>query len=151
MHDATPPPLELRPRPSPRLAAFVILTHVGALAAAAVLALPWAARAVLLVLIAANLAYLLLVRVLYLAPWSLQRARWDAHGWELGWRSGRTEPARLLPGSYLGVGLVILNFACGHWRRTSLVLTADAIDADLLRRLRARLRLAGRAGDAAPP
>lgn len=144
------PPLTLRPRLSRRLAAFVLLTHL--LASAAVLALPgyWP---LLLLPVAASLAYQLQVHVLRRAPWSIQSIRWEADGtWRIAQVSGREIEARLSPSTFVSLPLVVLNLRSGMLRRWSLPLFADALDPDQLRRLRQRLRIegVGRRDDAAP-
>lgn len=48
--------------------------------------------------------------------------------------------ARLLPDSYLSQPLIVLCFRLADGRRRSLPLLADSLDADTLRRLRARLK-----------
>jgi len=97
--------------------------------------------ALLLILLA--LVWLLWAQVLGRAPWSIREAVWDQQGWRLLLVDGRVRDARLAPSSYVGVSLVILNLRIGRLGRRSLVLTPDRIDADLLRRLRVRLRLEG--------
>ena len=148
------PPLIIRPRPSRRLGGFVAATHLAALAVAGALPLGWVVRVGLMLSIAASLGWLLWAGVLGRAPWSVREAVWDEQGWRLTLEDGRVREARLAASTYLGAGLVILNLRCGRLRRRSLVLTADAVDGDLLRRLRARLRLLGplepAAGDGQP-
>jgi toxin CptA len=144
------PPLAIRPGFSPRLAAFVCLTHL--LAAAAVLGLPghWP---LLLVPVVASLAYQLYVHVLRRAPWSIRSLLWEADGtWHAALVSGAELQARLSPSTFVSVPLVVLNLRQGRWRRRSLPLFADSLPPDQLRRLRQRLRIAGvgREQDAPP-
>lgn len=144
------PPLPIRPGFSPRLAAFVLLTHL--LAAAAVLGLPAGPWQILLIPVAASLAYHAWVHVLRRAPWSIRALLWDAQGtWHIELRSGAAIEARLSPSTFVSVPLVVLNLYRG-WRRWSLPLFADALDPQLHRRLRQRLRIegTGREPDAAP-
>lgn len=150
MSDPTLPPLELVPRPSRRLLALVLVSHLAALAATGALAMAPGWRWALAGLVLLSLGYQLWAGVWRRAPWSVYAARWDALGWQLTRRNGRALDARLLADSYVGVGLVVLNFRIGRLRRATLVLTADALDPDLLRRLRVRLRLRGRAGPDGP-
>lgn len=145
MVDTTLPPLEVVPRPSRRLLALVLISHLAGLAVTAGLDLAPGWRWALAALVLLSLGYQLVAGVWRRAPWSVCAARWDALGWQLTLRNGREREARLLADSYVGVGLVVLNFRVGRFRRATLVLTADALDPDLLRRLRARLRLRGRA------
>jgi hypothetical protein len=137
------PPLVIRPRPSRWLGGFVTATHVAAAAAALALPLSGPLRGALLLAIGTSLGWLLWTRVLARAPWSIREAVWDEQGWRLTRADGRVREARLAPSTYVGVRLVILNLRIGRFGRRALVLTADAVDAELLRRLRARLRLRG--------
>ena len=122
------------------------------MAAAAVLGLPgpWP---LLLLPVAASLAYQLQVHVLRRAPWSIRSIVWEADGtWHIALVSGREVVARLSPSTFVSVPLVVLNLRSGVLRRWSLPLFADALDPDQLRRLRQRLRIegVGRQEDAAP-
>ncbi len=136
-------PLRIRPCPSRRLALWVCAVHGSAVAASALLPVPWSWRLGLIALLAVSLALQLWGRIWCGAPWSIREAIWSERGWELQFPSGPARPARLSPSSYVGVALVILNFRRDGWRFPSMTLTTDSIDADLLRRLRARLRRAG--------
>jgi toxin CptA len=135
------PPLTLSPRLSRRLAAFVALTHAGA--AACVLALPvsWPWRVAGLAAIALSGLWQGLTHLWPRAPWAVRQALLGEDGWELTLGSGRRVQARLAPSTYVGARLVVLNFRGPPWRRCSMVLPPDALDPDLLRRLRVRLRL----------
>ncbi len=135
------PPLLITPRCSPTLLLLVCLTH--ALALAVVLALPlggW--RMVLACAVLLSLLKTLWADVLRCAPWSIRSARWNADDtWTLELANGRSLSARLTPASFVGLDWISLVFTAGRpWRRT-LVLTADALEVDTLRRLRQRLRL----------
>lgn len=141
------PPLAVRPRSSRRLAAFVLCTHLAA--AAAVLALPGGLWTLLLIPVTASLVYRMLVQVLRRAPWSIRALLWDAQGiWHIELVSGAEVEARLCPSTFVSVPLVVLNLRAGRWRRWSLPLFADALDAPSLRRLRQRLRVQGLAREA---
>ena len=137
------PPLTIRPAASRRLLAYLAMVHGSALAVLSAVPMHWGPRLVLAALVAVSLFYSVWARVLNRAPWSIVEAVWSDSGWTLTTRSGRSHQARLLPSSYIGVGLVILNLRCGRFRRCALLLASDAIDADQLRRLRARLRISG--------
>jgi toxin CptA len=144
-----PPTLLIRPRFSRRLAAFVVLTHLAALAA--VLALPDPRYRLLAILVTGSLAYQVYVRVLGRAPWSIRSVTWQADGtWQILLRSGAEIAAAISPATFVSVPLVVLNLRLGPWRRWSLPLFSDALDPEQLRRLRQRLRIAGSGGDADP-
>lgn len=144
------PPLLIEPGFSRRLAALIVLTHAAA--GAAVLALPGAWR--LLVLpVAASLAYQLTVQVLRRAPWSIRSALWQSDGtWRVTLVSGWELEATLSPSTFVSVPLVVLNLRLGRLRHRSLPLFSDALDPEQHRRLRQRLRIDGtrRDEDAAP-
>lgn len=150
------PPLRIAPRPSRRLLAFVVLTHATALAVLLPLPTPapWL-RLLLGALILLSLAYVVWAQVLRRAPWSVAAVDWNQHGWQATFADGRTRDARLAPSTFVGVGLVILHLRIGRLWRPTLLLSADAVPADELRRLRVLLRLGlagGRQEDGqAPP
>jgi len=64
----------------------------------------------------------------------------DQH-WILHLRSGEEFQGQLLSSSFVHPRLLILNFSTAPLQGRSLVLAADAVDPDLLRQLRVRLRL----------
>jgi hypothetical protein len=113
------------------------------LALIAVFAVPLAVwmQVVICALVLLSLAYRLWVLGLRKAPWSLREAQWAEQGWRLGFQDGSRLEATLLPSSLVTSRLVILNFRVHRLRYHSLLLTEQVIVPDLLRRLRARLRL----------
>jgi hypothetical protein len=136
------PPLRLAPRPSRRLLAFAIATHAAALAVLAPLPAPGIGpRAGLAVLIVASLVYVIWAQVLRRARWSVVAVDWNERGWQATFADGSTRPVRLAPSTFVGVRLVILHLRAGRFFRPVLLLTADAVPADQLRRLRVLLRL----------
>lgn len=138
------PPLRIRPGSSRRLAAFLLAAHSAALAVAFAIPLDWYWRAVLVVVVLSGFLYALGVHYLYLVPWAVREAIWGADGtWTLILVSGGRVEASLLPSTYVTARLLVLNFRCGRWQYRALVLPPDALDANLLRRLRVRLRLTG--------
>lgn len=144
------PPLLIEPRFSRRLATFVLVTHAAAGVAA--LALPGAWR-VLVLLVAASLAYQLYVQVLRRAPWSIHSVLWQSDGsWRISLVSGEEQEADLSPSTFVSVPLIVLDLRLGRLRHRALALFSDALDPEQLRRLRQRLRIEGprRKQDAAP-
>jgi hypothetical protein len=138
------PPLRIRPRPSRRLALSLLVGHLAALAVVFAIPLGWYWRLGLAAAVLAGLAYGICAHVLYLAPWTVREATWGPDGtWTLALVSGRRVDARLLPSTYVTRGLQVLNFRTGRLRTRTLTLLPDAVDGDLLRRLRVRLRLEG--------
>jgi toxin CptA len=139
----------MRPRPSAMLTLFVLTTHGAALAVAIAIPLDWYWRSGLVVAVLASLVYEMVAKVLFLAPWAVREATWKSDGaWILTLVSGEQTEARLLPSTFVARGLVVLSFRSGRWRSRTLVLPPDALDADLLRRLRVRLRLLAAADEA---
>lgn len=136
------PPLRLAPTPSRRLLIFVVVTHVTALAVLVPLPAPdvWV-RLLLATLILASLAYVIWAQVLRRAPWSVVAVDWNERGWQATFADGRTRDARLAPSTFVGVGLVILHLRVRWFWQPTLLLSADAVPADQLRRLRVVLRL----------
>jgi hypothetical protein len=66
---------------------------------------------------------------------------WDQDGqWRMLQRDGRVLDARLAQGAYAHPRLLVLPFRCHSGRRLCVLIAADMIEADGLRRLRARLR-----------
>lgn len=142
------PLLQLRPRPSRWLPLLVVLTHALALTAIAVLPLDWGWRLILAAMVVASLWHGIEGPVRRRLPWSIREAHWHADGhWELRRADGQVLAAPLSPSTYVGQALVILNFQwplwSPPWRRPILVLPADALETDTLRRLRLRLRIEG--------
>lgn len=142
-HHAVYAPLRLEPGRSPRLAAFLLLVH--GLALAALMAAPlslWVRLGLGLVLVA-SLIHGHALHIARASPRVITRAVWDELGlWRLTLASGRTLEAQLLPDSFVTLPLVVLNFRTGPWwSRRGLVLTGDAVDPELLRKLRVRLKL----------
>jgi hypothetical protein len=123
---------------------FLLATHGTALAVAAAIPLDWYWRVGLAVAVLASLINAMAVQVLFLAPSALREATWKSDGaWILTLVSGEQIEARLLPSTIVTSRLVVLNFRRGRWRSRTMVLPPDTLDANLLRRLRVRLRLYG--------
>ena len=137
------PTLVLVPRVSRRLLAPAVLTPM--LALAVVLALPLSRLTLPLVLaVVLGAWHTLWSEVLGRAPWSIRSATWHPDGsWTLMLVSGRAVEARLSPATFVSTCGVSLVFVLGRLRRRTLALGSDSLDAETLRLLRQRLRLAG--------
>ena len=111
----------------------------------AVAALPLSVYSLLLMLlILASAAHAVYARVLLRARWSVRSACWQSDGtWTLRLGSGEEPSVTLSPATFVSQPLVALNFRDGRWRRHALPLFSDALDAEILRRLRQRLRIQG--------
>ncbi len=142
-HDEQPP-LIIRPGFSRLLAGFVLATHLAALAVTWMLPIAWYWRTALGLLVLSGLLYQWTMHVRPFQPRSLLEAVWEADGtWTLVSVSGEASAATLLPSTFVGVGLVVLNLRLDRFRSCSMVLLPDNLDLDLLRRLRVRLRQHG--------
>jgi len=76
---------------------------------------------------------------------AITSAEWNSEGeWLLFTVNGDELSAQLKASSYVQHWLIVLNFSIAPFQRRSLILLPDAIDPDLLRQLRVRLRLHGR-------
>jgi hypothetical protein len=143
--------LRIRPQPSARLTAFLALVHGAALVVVAALPLDWPWRLGLGILVLLGLLHAMAAHLLYRLPWAPREAVWQGDGrWELTLVSGREIEAILLTSTYVRTSLIVLNFRCHRILPCSLVLFRDALDEDLARRLRVRLRLHGTSGTARP-
>ena len=135
-------PLRIERRASRGLAWAVGAVHGLALAVLPPLDLPWWLK---LIVAAAVLSQAVLTwrrHVAPRAPGAIRGLLWRADGqWELMRVDGRAFTARLRRASYLHPHLVILRFIAEDGARHALLLPADAVDAQLHRRLRVGLRL----------
>ena len=133
------PQLRLYPRPSGRLAAALIVTHLAAAGMPAAAGLPWYVTATAVPVIAASL-----LRHLRRDAWLLSRDSVTA----LIVDEGRLQlvlpetgpiSATPVPPLVVSAGLVLLNLRLDGGGRRALALTSDALDPEGHRRLRARL------------
>jgi hypothetical protein len=137
--DAT---IDLALRPSLRALTWLLWLHTGALVLALVAlpqGLPMAAMAV-----AVALSWLWTRRhpAFGHGPRALQRLTWPAQGsWLVHDAGGAKHEAELLGSSLVHDHLLVLNFRLADGTARSRALLGDEADAELLRRLRARLRL----------
>lgn len=135
--------LRLVLRPSYRLVLFLVLIHAGALALT--LTLPVAPVVTLMVWVALVTSLGWSLSAAWLKWHAITELTGDAAGeWTLRDATGAEVRARLAPGSYVHPQLVVLNFvpAGWRWRRRTVILLSDMLDAASFRRLRVRL-LAG--------
>lgn len=137
-HPAELPPLVLRAGPSRRLAGYLVLVHLLGAFSVILIPLYWWGQAALFLALFTSLGYGLVTQALRSAPWAIRTAQHNGVGdWRLELVSGTEIPsARLLPTGFTGQHFAVLNFRTGRLRYRSLVLAADAIDAEALRRLR---------------
>jgi hypothetical protein len=137
-------PLRITPKVSRRLGAFLLAVHGLGLFVVSMLPLEIWLKGVMAGLILLGLGYGIAGPVLHRLPWALRQAIWEPDGsWSLMRVNGQTLQGRLLSSTYVGPALVVLVFRCGRVVSCFLPLLTDNMDADLLRRLRVRLRLTG--------
>jgi len=131
----------LEPRCSVWLAGLLLLVHTGALVLIVLVPLPVWIKILLACLVSGSLIFTLNTYALLRGGRAIARAVCEGDGqWSLRTAAGREFDVRLLPGSYVNPGLVILNFSAGsRWRNYSMVLMPDALDETTLRRLRVHL------------
>ncbi|MCC6302586.1 MAG: hypothetical protein IT489_07280 [Gammaproteobacteria bacterium] len=135
-------PLRLELHPSRRLAAYLALTHGGALALLLWLPLGAAAGGLLALLIVLCFARSYASRVLMRGGRDIVALVWTRDGdWRLFERGGGERVCRLRADSHVHPALTVLNFS-GE-RRGSVVLLPDSLDGEAYRRLRVRLGLHG--------
>ncbi len=138
--------ITIRPGPSRRLAAMLLITHGGAAALLPVLPIPAVAAWMLFLLIAFSLVYYWRLELLRLGPRAVRMVEWSGEGeWMLTDHKGSTTWAELDASSYLHPGLIILNFTLPNKDgRRHLILFRDGIDPALFRKLSVRLHLTAR-------
>lgn len=134
-------PLILEPGVSVRLLGFLLVVHGLALGAAISSDVSWPLRFGIAILIGASLVYYWRGQVSRRHGHSVLRIEWLPEGeWVLLLASGERCGADLLDSSIVLPWLLLLHFRCEGGSRVHAVLPGDALDADLARRLRARLR-----------
>jgi toxin CptA len=115
--------------------------HAGALAIAVAVPIPWGARIALAALIGLSAYHAVRRHALHRGKSAVQAVELDSTGdWRLSMGSRNTlGPCRLLA-CYVHPWLVVVHLRCQARRwPVGLVLTADAVDPELLRALRVRL------------
>ena len=134
--------LHIAPATSLRLGLFLCGTHLGALILIPFLPIEPMLQLAMGLLVSINLAHALRTHALRTNSYAIRSAEWDAEGeWILFMASGEKVSAQLKGSSYVQPWLVVLNFSIGRFLSRSLILLPDAVDPELLRRLRVRLRL----------
>jgi toxin CptA len=137
--DAT---IELAPRPSVRALTILFWIHTGVLALVLIALKPGGGMAAFAAL--AALSWIMTRRhpVFGFGPNALTRLTWHAEGtWTVHDARGARWDAELLGNTLVHDRLLVLNFKLQDGDKRSRALLGDELDADLLRRLRARLRL----------
>lgn len=137
-------PLRMELRRSLRLAVLLLLLHGGALLLAMLVPLVWWAKSLLVAAIVASFIETFITYALLRGKRAIRELVSYSDGrWSLRRTTGEEFTARLLPGAYVHPQLIILTFQRDEerWRRSTVVLLRDTLDATSLRRLRMRLNL----------
>ena len=137
-------PLVIEPQSSRLLLAGLLVLHLGTMLIVFLLnGLPWPGRLFLLGLVVLSGRYYWKQVIQRQPPKSIKRLTWRADGeWLLERVTGEKLTAELLPNAYVHPWLVTLALRDGaSGEKIRLALFRDALDAELFRRLRVRLRL----------
>ncbi len=131
----------IRAANSRHLALLAAVVHAAGLAAVLLSPLSPLLHTALLMGVCASFAYTISVHALRIAPWAIREATHTTEGvWILRLVSGEERTgARLLATGFAGTRITVLNFRTGRFWTRSFVLSADAVDPDTVRRLRASL------------
>ncbi len=140
----TVPALRLAPKRSTTLLIFVLAAHIGAVGMVALLPLEFGLQLLILLAVTVSLIQAFRTHLFCSSSAAIRSVEWSCDGeWRLFTATGDELAAQLKASSYLQPWLVVLNFSTSRFGRRSLILLPDAIDPELLRRLRVRLRLLG--------
>ncbi len=140
------PALRLAPKKSTTLLIFILASHTGAAGVALLLPLEFWLQFPLLLLVVVSLVQAVRTHLWRSNGSAIKAAEWESGGeWTLFAVNGHELAAQLKDSSYVQPWLVVLNFSTSRFGRRTLILLPDAVDSELLRRLRVRLRLLGNA------
>ncbi len=129
---------------------LVLAGHTLAVAVLPPLALPRAVNLALAGAIIISLVHATYTHMLRRGARTITALEWQAEaGWTLETAHGVRLAAQPLPGAVIYPACIALRFQTEAGRPLSVVLLPDSADADALRRIRVRLRLAAVVGD--PP
>ncbi len=149
------PPLHIELVPSKRLLILLLTIYIGAAVLTVIMQIPWGIKIALLgLLLASMMVYLskcgwinkLPLRRHYQLRWQyFPLLTWQSdNDWQISTQTGEEVLAQLLPTSTCHPSLVALNFRTerDNWldRYVSVVILADAVDREIFRQLRVRLR-----------
>ncbi len=128
-------------KPSRYLAALLIMVHLVAMISLFPLVLPVWAKAMLVLLLAANLAYLLARDYLLGMPSSCIALAVGKPGVEIHTRSGELMPGRVVQGSLVTPAITVVNVLPqgAHFARSAVILP-DGLDTESFRQLRVWLK-----------
>ncbi len=138
------PSLHLTPKKSTRLILFIVVAHLCASFVLFLLPLEHWIQLFALLAVMASLIQALRTHLFRSNDAAIKSVKWNSDGeWLLFMANGNEVPAQLQTSSYVQPWIVILNLSISRFRRRSLILLPDAVDPELLRCLRVRLKLQG--------
>ena len=133
--------LSIHLKPSRQLALALGALYLGAIVCAFANDLPPAVQGLVALCVALSGLRCLSLHGLQRAAHAIVLLVWDEQGqWRLLQRDGRVRDARLEHGAYAHRALVVLPFRTRSGARLRVLIVPDRVDAESLRRLRARLR-----------
>ncbi len=142
MQNISPSPLKITLGFSTWLAAYLLVSHLSALALVLLLEPGIAISFGLVALILFSLVYHWRHDLLHLGCNSVIGIDWSNHGgWLLRQNSGANLKTVLSPTSFTSPYIVVLHFITPNSRRRMIAIAGDAIDGDQLRRLRVLLKM----------
>jgi toxin CptA len=140
-------PLRLKPKPSRILIGLLTVGHLGAIAVLLPLDFPLIVKLLIAVVLLVSLVVAWRKQPGKVGEGGVQTLTWKADGdWLLETVDGESLNATLHESTYVHPWLVVLNFRQeGKHGLLSFVLAPDALDRELFRELRVRLKVAGNA------
>ena len=139
---ASAPPIDLELRPSRRLGAALFVMHALALAAAASVPMHPVALAAVAATVLTSFIVHFRRHATLMGSRALRRIVWTSDGhWRIKDGAGLEQDAELEPEPTVHPSLIVLRFKGADGVPRVALLLADSGDSEVLRRLRARLRL----------
>jgi hypothetical protein len=138
-------PLTLKPKLSRILVSLLVVGHIGAVGLLIPLVFPVEIKLILAAMFVVSLIVALQKQAGVSRAGNVATLVWKADGdWVIETVNGKSCKAQLQTSSYLHLWLVVLNFKSEENRHMrSVVLFPDALDAEVLRKLRVRLGVEG--------
>jgi hypothetical protein len=138
------PPLHIEPRVSVQLSVALLFIHGLALIAVFSLSEPVWVYFTLVSLVLMNFYMTFNTHVLGRGKRAILSMIWDENGdWVVTSNDGQPVQAKLLPGSFVHVYLMILSFRLENHQRRNVLILPDALHPNTYRKLLARMRIDG--------
>lgn len=137
-------PLQVDLRPSPRLAAILMVASASAVFLLLIVPLPWWGKLAGVLTVMVTSIRQMQRHAWRSVPHAWMRLQWSAEsGWQAWRNDGEATGVTILPDSMVTSALTVIRFRSADQRwPQALVLLADSADAESLRRLRVQLRWA---------